>query len=124
MLGSFGCGLALAVAPCHQIVVRQVLVQQRKITAAIAVGTIREAATAIIIPMGWWARCVVHLCQWGRGSGPDPPSGAGIRMLERDGKLSFASQKIHERFLKLRARVDHGSRVGANLTLEQRSLAS
>jgi hypothetical protein len=26
--------------------------------------------------------------------------------------------------LKLRARVDHGSRVGANLTLEQRSLAS
>jgi two-component system, cell cycle response regulator DivK len=65
------------------------------------------------------AGCAAIIIPWGGGLGVSytyingdaeaapirPADWPVIRMLERDGKLSFASQKIHERFLKLRARV-------------------
>jgi hypothetical protein len=65
---------------------------------------IREAATAIIIP---WDDELGVSYTYANGDAEAGPIGSAdwpaIRALERNGKLSFASKKIRDRFLKLRA---------------------
>lgn len=64
---------------------------------------IREAATAIIIPWDDGLGVSYTYVNGDAEAGPiGPADWPVIRMLERDGKLSFASEKIHDRFLKLR----------------------
>ena len=65
---------------------------------------IREAATAIIIPWdGGLGVSYTYVNGDAKAAPIRPADWPVIRMLERDDKLSFVSQKIHERFLKLRA---------------------
>jgi hypothetical protein len=64
---------------------------------------IREAATAIIIPWDDGLGVSYTYVNGDAEAGPiGPADWPVIRMLERDGKLSFASEKIHGQFLKLR----------------------
>jgi hypothetical protein len=70
---------------------------------AVSAWAPREAVIAIIIP--WDGRLGVSY-PYRDGSAEAGPIGPTdwpvIRALERDDKLSFTSQKVHERFLKLR----------------------
>ena len=66
--------------------------------------SIREAAIAIIIA---WDDRLGESYTYANGDAEAGPIGPAdwptIRALERDGKLSFATRKIRERFTKLRA---------------------
>ena len=65
---------------------------------------ISEAATAIIIPRMTGSVCHTPMLTATRKQARSAQrTGRSSVCAERDGKLSFTNEKIHDRFLKLRA---------------------